>query len=212
MSNFFVTRELMRIYKLPFVSNLIDKVCSRKAIEEWQKHYDVAIKVEIPENLKSIFDTKKKNEQINLLKGLSLTPDILFSFIIYAWNEQGYSFSQFHIEHQHKGVKKEELPTVIHIKDGDVETVGETPLTKGQQKQVVENRKVVVAKIFDKGDEWHCFFVTYDSLKGKEPWKNGQPHFHYISDKFGIKRNEVIKRLKDRKYNLGSLPHIDLND
>lgn len=77
---------------------------------------------------------------------------------------------------------------------------------------MIENRKVVVAKLLDKCDEWHCFFVTYDSLKGKELWQNGQPHFHYISDKFGLSREEVVKSLKDRKYNLGSLPHINITD
>jgi len=211
VSNFFMARELIRLYRLPFASNLIDKICTRKAHEHWHEYYNSVLKIQIPENLRILFDTTKKSEQEKLLKNMTLTPKILSGFIFYAWNEKGYTFSQIKSEHLPSGVKKEELPTIIHVKEGNVETIGDSTMTKGQQKQVIENRKVVIAKIFDKGNEWHCFFVTYDSLKGKESWKNGQPHFHYISDKFGIKRDDLIKKLKNKHYNLGSLPHIDFN-
>lgn len=80
----------------------------------------------------------------------------------------------------------------------------------GQLKQVIEQRKVIVSKFLDKGSEWHCLLLTYDSLKGKESWKNGQPHYHYISSKFRIPRDKVVEQLKSSSYNLGSLPHIDL--
>jgi hypothetical protein len=66
-----------------------------------------------------------------------------------------------------------------------------------------------VVKILERDDEWHCFFITYNSLRGDESWKQGQPHFHYISDKFGISKEELIKQLRSRDYKLGNLPHID---
>ena len=50
----------------------------------------------------------------------------------------------------------------------------------------------------------------YTNLKGKESWKDGQPHFHYISDKFGIPREKVVEQLKSNNYSLGCLPHIDI--
>lgn len=102
------------------------------------------------------------------------------------------------------------MPKLVEIKDDKVSKVGNTTLTDGQLKQAVDHRKVVVAKFIDKEDEWHCIFLTYDSIRGKESWKGGQPHYHYISDKFGIPRAEVLNQLKSRIYNLGSLPHIDL--
>ena len=48
-------------------------------------------------------------------------------------------------------------------------------------------------KFIDKEDEWHCLFLTYDSIRGKESWNGGQPHYHYISDKFGIPRAEWLR-------------------
>jgi len=89
--------------------------------------------------------------------------------------------------------------------------VGDTNLTDGQLKELLIKRKKTIAKFLDKGDSWHCSFITYASLQGKDGWNQGQPHFHYISDKFNIPRETVINRLKSRKYNLGSLPHIKLN-
>jgi len=53
-------------------------------------------------------------------------------------------------------------------------------------------------------------FLTFDSLKGNETWRDGQAHYHYISDKFGIPRQKVVEQLKSGKYRLGTLPHIDL--
>lgn len=47
---------------------------------------------------------------------------------------------------------------------------------------------------------------------GKESCKDGQPHYHYISDKFGMPRDKVLAELKSRDYSLGLLPHIDLLD
>ena len=53
--------------------------------------------------------------------------------------------------------------------------------------------------------------IFYKSIRGGEKsWKDGQPHFHCISDKFSISRTDVVKQLQSKKYKLGSLPHIDL--
>jgi len=97
--------------------------------------------------------------------------------------------------------------------DGIVNKVGDTKLTDGQLKQAVEHKSVTISKFFDKGTDWHCLFVTHKSLRGDEKnWKGGQPHYHYISDKFGLSRDKVVSELKSRDYHLNSLPHIDLLD
>ncbi len=80
-------------------------------------------------------------------------------------------------------------------------------------KQAIEHRKVKVAKILDKGDEWHCFFATFKSFRGEETWLGAnQPHYHYISNVFGIGRAEVVNQIKSEKYKLGNLPHIKLEE
>lgn len=213
-SDIVLSKELIHPYQcqLPFMESIFNKIISEKAKQNWAEKYQEIINTELPQSLKLIFSVSKKKEQEKLLRGLSLTTNQLAAFIFYAWTEHGYTFSTYKAEYQHKGVNEADLPTIIYVEGDEVNTIGNTRLTKGQQKQVIENRTVVISKFFDKGDNWHCFFITYDSLKGKESWQDGQPHFHYISDKFGISREETVKNLKDRRYNLGSLPHINLND
>ena len=190
----------------------MNKVISKKVKEEWDEKYKEIKKTKVPDNLKNLFSANKKKDQVKLLKGLTITSDILIAFLFYAWEEQGYSFSQYKGEHQRKGLNKKELPTVVYVEDDKVERIGESDLSDGQLKQAIQQRTVVVAKFLDKGEEWHCLFATYNSFKGEENWQNGQPHFHYISNKFGIPREKVVESLKSRYYKLGSLPHVNISD
>jgi hypothetical protein len=204
--------RIMRLMGLdkyfPMIKNVLDKL----AQEDWEEKYREIMDTKMPENLKQIFNAVKKKDQIKLLKGLSITPDILIAFFFYAWQERGYSFSQYRGEHEREGLNKSELPIIAYIEDGKVERVGESTLTDGQIKQAIQQRTVVNAYFLDKGENWHCLFATHNSLKGEENWQNGQPHFHYISSKFGISREKVIESLKSKYYKLGSLPHVKLTD
>jgi len=194
-------------------NDIRSKVALKKAKELWDRKYSEIVNTDIPMSLKAILKSQKKKHQVQLLKGLTITPDILIAFIFYAWIECGYSFSQYKSEHQRSGIEKEEFPSVVFVDGDEVNRVGKkSTLSDGQLKQAIEQRTVVIAKFLDKGEEWHCLFVTYNSLRGEENWKNGQPHFHYISSSFGLSRENVVKSLKSRRYNLGSLPHISLTD
>ncbi len=167
--------------------------------------------VEVPNGFLKLFGTTKKYEQENLLKGQILTPDILMGLLIKA-EEQGFTISQYSSEYSQKGFDFSKMPFAFQVKEnGEVQTYGETELSDGQLKQAIEHRKVTIAKILDKGDEWHCFIVTFKSLRGEETWLGEkQPHYHYISNAFGIHRTEVINQIKSEKYKLGNLPHIKL--
>lgn len=190
----------------------LDKAISEQVQIEWDEKYNEIKRTKIPENLKQLFGTKRKKDQIKLLKGLSITSDILIAFLFYAYEQHGYTFSQYTAEHSSKGVEKGDMPTFVHVDEDKVERIGRSDLTDGQLKQAIQHRKVVNAKFVEKGEDWHCLFATYKSLNGKENWQNGQPHFHYISSKFGIPREDVIESLKSKHYKLGSLPHVNLTD
>lgn len=154
----------------------------------------------------------EKKDQVRLLKNISFTSDELIAFILKAHELHGYKYSLYNASHNHKGLDAAELPEFIEIDDdGTVNTVGETKMTKGQQKQVIEHRKVTVSKFLDLDDRWHCFFLTYKSLAGKENYKDGQPHLHYISNCWNIPRESVKDQLTGKKYSLPSLPHVDFH-
>lgn len=169
-------------------------------------------KIELPKNLVGLLGSNKKSIQQKLLKGLVLTPDTLMGFILLA-GDQGYTLSQYSSEFQTVAVDASKLPKAYRIKkDGSVEKFGNTELTDGQLKQALEQRSVKVAKIIERDEEWHCFFLTYNSIGGRENWKNGQPHFHYISNLFGITKEDLIQQIKSKEYKLGNLPHVALQE
>lgn len=53
------------------------------------------------------------------------------------------------------------------------------------------------------------FLSPSKAYVGEESWKDGQPYYHFISDKFGIDQATVVQQLKNPDYKLGNLPHID---
>jgi len=188
------------------------KFAYKKANEWWQDHLLKINQIQIPTQIKLLLNTTKKKEQQKLLKNFHFTAFDLLAFVFYAYQNEGYTFSQYEGEHDPIGTEPEKKPAFIHLDGDKVNKAGKTEYTDGQLKQIVKQRKKTIGKILDRGDEWHCFFVTYGSLRGDEKWKEGQPHFHYISDKFGLTREHVVTQLKSRKYNLGNLPHIEFND
>jgi hypothetical protein len=196
----------------PFMASLVpEEFYIKKAEEKWAKRYEIIINTEVPGNFLKLLTCESKKGQIQLLKGQGLSPMQLIAFIFKAWTDFGFSFSSYTAKHYNKGLDESRLPELITVKDGDVKKAGETNFTKGQLKSVVNDRKVTVSKFIDKGDNWHCFFLTYRSLRGEESWKDGQPHFHYISDKWGYPRKDAVEQLRGQKYPSTTV-HIDLSD
>lgn len=187
------------------------KVALKNAKEIWEEHYNEIMATEVPEVLFALLKSTSKGEQVKLLKGLLLTPENLTAFIFRAYAEDGWTYSQYQCQYYPKGTAKGSLPRLatLNRETGEVTMSGETALSDGQIKQVIEQRKVVSVKFLDKGSEWHCFFITYRSIGGEESWKGGQPHFHYISDKFLIPREEAVKQFKGDRYPTTNL-HIEL--
>lgn len=207
-----IEKELIQAY-MHFPDEELLQFLYKKKLPEWNDEYKRVTEIEVPPNFIALLTSTSKKDQVRLMKAQSLTTDQLLAFIFKAWNDFEFSFTTFDAEHFHTGIDVSELPRLVHVKGDTVEKIGNTSLTDGQQKQLVAHRKVTITKILEKGDKWHCLFLTYKSIRGEEKaWKNGQPHLHYISDKFGLSRETVINELKSKHYGLNSCPHIDLVD
>lgn len=207
-----VLSEMVRHY-LGFVTSYDSNYIMQKAKEFANQNFDSFAHKEIPTCFTEILEKPmKKKEQIKLLKGANLTYDQLGALFAQAENK-GYSFSHYHYQGDPSSVNKDELPKFIHVKeDGTVEYYGKTTLTEGQIKQVVEQADVLIARILDNDEHWHCFLQTFKGLKGQEAGLQGsQPHLHYISDSFGISRNSLVEMLRKGEY--PSTPvHIPLKE
>ena len=208
-----MTKTMISVFRLKFPDfpqNVIEKVAKEKANEFWQDKMSKLDNVELEGNLKNLLSSDKKAEQIKLLKGLSISSDQLFKFYLYAASE-GFTLSQYKGEELPKDISRSDMPKVTELKEEEVLKIGDTSLSDSQLKHAVNFRKKTIAKILDKDNEWHCLYITFKSIAGKESWQNGQTHFHYISHSFGISRDELVDRVK--KNDAPSSPvHINLND
>lgn len=203
-----LSRYLME--KPKFSIELLNDIAIKNANESWDKRYNEIINTKYSENLNQLLLTNKKKEQIRLLKNLSISHKELTSFIFNSFLNYGYLYSFYTVEHLQNGLEKSEMPKLLNIEGNKIKISGNTKLSDGQLKQAINHRKVIISKFIENGDKWHCFFYTFNSLKGAENWKEGKPHLHYISYTFGLTRKEVLTELKSKDYKLNNLPHIEL--
>ncbi len=191
--------------------SIIRKVALKQGMAIWKEEYKKIISKTVPEKMFSILESNSKKEQIKSLKGLSLTTDELILFTFKAWENYDFTYSMYTSEHQSKGLDETEMPGFAYKEeDGNITTIGKTNLNKGQIKHAIDFRRVTISKFLDRGNTWHCFFMTYKSLKGEERGWEGKPHLHYISNNWGLSRDEVLSQLRSKNYKLPSpLPHID---
>ena len=160
-----------------------------------------------PQIIQILEQDLKKKEQVSLLKGVCLKKEQLGTLLLQA-GKRGYKFSSYRFEGKPKQFDEKELPLFIYLHDNDdVEFGGETNLTKGQMKDLVISSDILITNILDNGKHWHCFFQNAKSLQGKEGGKFGsKPHLHYISDSFGIAKEDLVKSIKS-----GSYPHTSVH-
>lgn len=179
-----------------------DEIINQVALMFAKQSYSELSKESVDSKLKNIFQKElNKKEQIRLLKGVQLTEPQLSSLFNFA-EECGYKFSHYKWQGAPKSVKEEKLPSFMHLKDdGSVEYVGDTTLTEGQMRTIINQADVLIVRIFDNGIHWHCFLQTYKGLKGMESGVQGsRPHLHYLSDYFGISKDDLVKMIKMGRY------------
>ena len=138
-----------------------------------------------------------KKEQEKLLDGITLSATDLL-WLNKESQDMGYLLDVYHEEKYPDKFNEKQHPACFRKKDnGDVETVGKTDMTDGEMRAMLEQRKVVQARIYHKGSIWHCFYFTFKGLYGLECGILGsQPHYHYLSDKNGISWEELTDRIK----------------
>lgn len=182
-------------YKIPekkvrtFVLDKVDKLIEEKLNATTPK----------PEIHQLLTDSSLSYKQQNsLLNNVSLSPtDILW--LNREAQDLGYLLDIYHEEKFPKKFEEKQKPAVfIQNEDNTIKLMGTTNMTDGEMRALLEQRKVVQARIYHKDNHWHCFYFTYKGLAGEEGGVMGsKPHYHYLSDKSGITWEELLKRIKD---------------
>lgn len=181
--------EIPEHYVRQFVLKQVDELCEQLLLFTNQK----------PEIHKLLTDeTLSYKDQNKLLKGLILKPaDILW--LNKEAQELGYLLDIYHEEtYPVKFDEKKKPVAYSKNEDGSIDTIGHTEMTEGEMRALLEERKVVQARIYHKGEHWHCFYFTFKGVAGKETGSMGaKPHHHYLSDKSGITWETLMQKIKE---------------
>lgn len=150
-------------------------------------------------------------EQNRLLKGMVLTSTDILWFHKDA-QDLNYMLDVFQEEKYPEKFNFKNTPVCFCQQDDkSIETIGKTNMTEGEKRALLEQRKVVQARVFHKGEHWHCFYYTFKGLAGLELGILGKiPHYHYISDKSGITRVKLEQCIKECNMPTSKV-HIVLN-
>lgn len=197
-------------YPIPVTKTAVVNFMNKVAEKEWKQEKKKIESTKIPAGLINLFNTDSKKEQQKLLKRMRMTSTQLLALIFKAWNDFSYTYSHYLTEHLPNDINKLDLPTLYYHdqKENEIEKTGQTIYSDSQLKHAIAFRNVTIAKFLDNDERWHCFFTNFKSMKGEESWDGGKPHYHYISNCFGMSRERVLEQLKSKKYKLNNLPHI----
>lgn len=200
----FRMRSILPIYVhimehvLGFCPKFLYSTLSSEADDQAEKEMKECEEMVLPHQLYTILkkDLDKK-EQIRLLKGTQLTALQLGGLYIQA-GRMGYEFSNYIFKGKPKDFAEKELPSFIHLKDdGEIKKYGKTTLSDGQLKNHVTSSTFIIARILDNGKHWFCLYQTKSGVLGNENGKYGSmPHIHFLSDSFGISRDDLVLAIK----------------
>lgn len=186
-----------------------------EALHQSAKHFQSIIEeTDLRANLRELVSTDlKKKDQIHILKGVEISRNELLRLFYYA-EEIGYTFSFFLRDAKRTSFLDKMMPEIIYLDEaGNTQHVGETDLSDGQMKHLVDQRQSLIVWLLEKDDTWHCFLQTIKGLKGKEGGKMGSlSHIHYMSNSFGISKDELLNKINREGEYVTTKVHIPLSD
>ena len=175
------------------------EIGAKEGYSDFVRHLLKTGSIEIPDPLKKVLVLEKKARQQSCIDQLNLTTNLVMAFIYEVCKTHGYTYSMYTGRVLPPGIEWKDVPRMACIEDnGTVSVCGKTSLTTGQLKALIEQQKTVIAKLIDKGPNWHCFVYTMKGVSGKELGQG--PHVHYLSNAWGIKREKVVSDIKAGKY------------
>lgn len=181
-----------------------------KVIKMWEEELSKIKNTKLPDYIIELFTNDlKKQKQENILKGATFNIEDITTLIYKSGKEWGYKYSYFKYQAEYPEFEDKIHPVLMQLDGEKVKVVGSTDLSDGQMKQLITKRKIVYAHIFDKDDNWHALLSNFMNVTGKETWNDGAPHYHYISNKWGITRDKLLSTLEKGEHPASSI-HIQL--
>lgn len=197
--------SIFRIKNIKPTPLIIEKL-KDSALDLWQKKFKAAVNYKLQDEIKQLYVWANKKSQIKLAAKINFNTESLFAFMIQAGDSYKYKYSRYVSDYHPKELENKQFPAFIYRESKDrFITQGDTDLSFGELKVSIEKRRRVIAEFLDDRENWHCVFRTLLSISGNEEPHLNQPHLHYLSSNWGIKREDVVEQLKSYRYKLPSI-------
>jgi hypothetical protein len=170
---------------------------------------DFYTKIPIPEELRALLSVARKKEAARLCKDITVTKQGLVSLI----------FNAGKMRLRHRVKVKEFNPHELRMSSGEISYLSESPPgrlgsrgVKVARKlfQTFQARKIHVCHLFERRDNWHCFFFSLEELHNhrNSHWNEGA-HLHYVSSLWcRLKPHQLLKMFDERDVRIPGKLHI----
>jgi len=157
----------------------------------------------IPKKLQTLLRFTRKSKLVAYCKRITISEDELFLLL--------HNCSQIGLKHQSKFI--EFVPQSRKLLDSDISDMkqGNPRKFSSKVRSIFAERKKYSVHLFSMGNEWHCFYYTYQDMEcgGKSHWALG-PHLHYVSHLWpNYRKRQVWESFDSRNINIQGV-HIKL--
>ena len=166
-------------------------------LKNWKRMADEIKNRGISSGIKRLLAAKDKSEATRVCSEIEISHSDFSDFIVLSRAEKfKHSLRTFEIIPE--DLKGKKLPKLVHLKKtGELHIEGDTELTEGQLKHLIQNRKNMHVHIFDLDKVWHCFYFTFGDLKGNH-WTS--QHLHYFSHLWTYSREKIYENLSQKRH------------
>lgn len=175
----------------------------KQDVKEKRAAYREEVKrIGIPDNLKSLISTTRKNKTEQYARDTVISEHELF-LLIYNCSQMGFS---------HRSKFRQYVPSHLSVSGADREEMKAgrpKRFTKKFSASLLERRYLHV-HIFERGADWHCFYFSHQDIESGDTnhWK-GSCHVHYLSHLWpNLDKKWVWSRFTKRQTDISNSLHI----
>jgi hypothetical protein len=154
----------------------------------------------VPDKLKALLEINKKSKVIKYCKNLELSEDELY-LLIHNSTQIGFKCRSKFAEY---------VPPHLKLTDLDISRLHNNQPEKFREKvkAIFSERRHISAHLFERGDQWHCFYSAYQDL---EPTHWRCSHLHYVSYLWPrLTKERIWAAFDKRSTNIPGNIHISL--
>lgn len=209
-----VAKAILDREGIPFTKEVLE------VVEQFAIQTDRAIRSEIaargvPAIFRELFAARKKKVAKRFAADIVINLKD-FSDLSYNVSQIGFRHRRHHEQYVPKELRTTEEERIAFFSNGLGSLKSKSAAGFFRKTLAIfSQRKNVNAHLFEKENEWHIFWFTFDDVfagaKGVAPHWTGGDHIHYTSHLWGHNKDEVWQQLVSGRYSISGI-HIKYHD